>query len=130
SFKQLVDNFGTGANSDVTAFADNILVYVASYNEVDQLSKLLSDKGYLVTKIDGRTMKVGKTEISTSGTKSKKHFIVATNIIENGVTLDIEAVIDFGTKVVPEMDSDNRMIRYSKQAISFGERIQRLGRCL
>nr|AWT22215.1 polyprotein [Papaya ringspot virus] len=128
SFKQLVDNFGTGANSDVTAFADNILVYVASYNEVDQLSKLLSDKGYLVTKIDGRTMKVGKTEISTSGTKSKKHFIVATNIIENGVTLDIEAVIDFGMKVVPEMDSDNRMIRYSKQAISFGERIQRLGR--
>nr|ASV48701.1 polyprotein [Papaya ringspot virus] len=128
SFKQLVDNFGTGANSDVTASADNILVYVASYNEVDQLSKLLSDKGYLVTKIDGRTMKVGKTEISTSGTKSKKHFIVATNIIENGVTLDIEAVIDFGTKVVPEMDSDNRMIRYSKQAISFGERIQRLGR--
>ncbi|ACA42550.1 polyprotein [Papaya ringspot virus W] len=128
SFKQLVDNFGTGANSDVTAFADNILVYVASYNEVDQLSKLLSDKGYLVTKIDGRTMKVGKTEISTSGTKSKKHFIVATNIIENGVTLDIEAVIDFGMKVVPEMDSDNRMIRYSKQSISFGERIQRLGR--
>nr|QRV11540.1 polyprotein [Papaya ringspot virus] len=128
SFKQLVDNFGTGANSDVTVFADNILVYVASYNEVDQLSKLLSDKGYLVTKIDGRTMKVGKTEISTSGTKSKKHFIVATNIIENGVTLDIEAVIDFGMKVVPEMDSDNRMIRYSKQAISFGERIQRLGR--
>nr|QBY26598.1 polyprotein [Papaya ringspot virus] len=128
SFQQLVDNFGTGANSDVTSFADNILIYVASYNEVDQLSKLLTDKGYLVTKIDGRTMKVGKTEIATKGTKSKKHFVVATNIIENGVTLDIEAVIDFGMKVVPEMDSDNRMIRYSKQAISFGERIQRLGR--
>nr|QWE50469.1 polyprotein [Papaya ringspot virus] len=128
SFKQLVDNFGTGANSDVTVFANNILVYVASYNEVDQLSKLLSDKGYLVTKIDGRTMKVGKTEISTNGTSSKKHFIVATNIIENGVTLDIEAVIDFGMKVVPEMDSDNRMIRYSKQAISFWGRDSRLGR--
>nr|AGY36216.1 polyprotein [Zucchini tigre mosaic virus] len=128
SFQQLVANFGTGANSDVTANADNILVYVSSYNEVDQFSKLLNDRGYLVTKVDGRTMKVGKTEIETKGTKNKKHFIVATNIIENGVTLDIDAVIDFGMKVVAEMDSDSRVIRYSKRNISYGERIQRLGR--
>nr|ATY37425.1 polyprotein [Zucchini tigre mosaic virus] len=128
SFQQLVANFGTGANSDVTVNADNILVYVSSYNEVDQLSKLLNDRGYLVTKVDGRTMKVGKTEIETKGTKNKKHFIVATNIIENGVTLDIDAVIDFGMKVVAEMDSDSRVIRYSKRNISYGERIQRLGR--
>nr|YP_001552431.1 cytoplasmic inclusion protein [Moroccan watermelon mosaic virus] len=128
SFQQLVANFGTGANSDVTKCANNILVYVASYNEVDQLGKLLLDKGYLVTKVDGRTMKVGRTEIETKGTSSKKHFIVATNIIENGVTLDIDAVVDFGMKVVPDLDADNRLIRYSKQPISYGERIQRLGR--
>nr|WIW79938.1 polyprotein [Moroccan watermelon mosaic virus] len=128
SFQQLVSNFGTGANSDVTKCANNILVYVASYNEVDQLSKLLLDKGYLVTKVDGRTMKVGRTEIETKGTSSKKHFIVATNIIENGVTLDIDAVVDFGMKVVPDLDADSRLIRYSKQPISYGERIQRLGR--
>ncbi len=128
SFQQLVANFGTGAKSDVTAIANNILVYVASYNEVDQLSKLLLEKGYLVTKVDGRTMKVGRTEIETKGTTKHKHFIVATNIIENGVTLDIDAVIDFGMKVVPSLDADNRRICYNKQAISYGERIQRLGR--
>ncbi len=128
SFQQLVASFGTKSVSDVTQYADNILVYVASYNEVDQLSKLLLEKKYQVTKIDGRTMKVGKTEIETFGTPDKKHFIVATNIIENGVTLNIDAVIDFGMKVVPELDTDNRLIRYSKRPISYGERIQRLGR--
>nr|URC17558.1 polyprotein [Zucchini yellow fleck virus] len=128
SFQQLVGNFGSGAISDVTQNADSILVYVASYNEVDQLSKLLIDKGHMVTKVDGRTMKVGRTEIETKGTKEKKHFIVATNIIENGVTLDIDAVVDFGLKVVPELDVENRVIRYSKKPISYGERIQRLGR--
>nr|YP_009272674.1 CI [Callistephus mottle virus] len=128
SFQQFVQNLGSKANSDVTQYGDNILVYVASYNEVDTLSKLLLDKHYKVTKVDGRTMKSGSMEIVTSGTSSKKHFVVATNIIENGVTLDIEVVVDFGLKVVPQLDIDNRMIRYIKKPISYGERIQRLGR--
>nr|AJD23401.1 polyprotein [Japanese yam mosaic virus] len=126
--KEFVDAQGTGANCDVVRHGDNILVYVASYNEVDLLSKMLIDKGYKVTKVDGRTMKVGKVEIVTSGTPQHKHFVVATNIIENGVTLDIEVVVDFGTKVVPYLDVDNRMMQYQKTPVNYGERIQRLGR--
>ncbi|QCG75828.1 polyprotein [Sweet potato virus E] len=128
SFKSFVEAQGTGSNADVTSTADNILVYVASYNEVDELSRLLIDAGHKVTKVDGRTMKVGSVEIRTSGTTQKKHFVVATNIIENGVTLDIEAVVDFGTKVTAYLDVDLRMIITSKGPISYGERIQRLGR--
>nr|AFO59882.1 polyprotein [Tobacco vein banding mosaic virus] len=128
SFQQFVEAQGTGTNSDVTDEADNILVYVSSYNEVDQLSKMLGLKGYKVTKVDGRTMKNGSTSIKTPGTSAKKHFIVATNIIENGVTLDIEAVVDFGMKVSPSLDVDGRRIMYSKVCINYGERIQRLGR--
>nr|ALE99280.1 polyprotein [Habenaria mosaic virus] len=128
SFQQFVATLGTKGNADVTDKADNILVYVASYNEVDKLSKLLQEKGYLVTKVDGRTMKNGVSDVVTKGTPTKKHFIVATNIIENGVTLDIEAVVDFGTKVVPTLDTDSRRILYSHTSISYGERIQRLGR--
>ncbi|AER59752.1 polyprotein [Keunjorong mosaic virus] len=118
----------TGSNLDVTKDGDNILVYVASYNEVDTLSKLLLEKGFLVTKVDGRTMKLGNVEIATRGTAAKKHFIVATNIIENGVTLDIDVVVDFGVKVQAELDSDLRSMSYKKIPISYGERIQRLGR--
>nr|BDB30826.1 polyprotein [Scallion mosaic virus] len=128
SLQEFVRAQGTGANADVVRHGDNILVYVASYNEVDMLSGLLSERGYKVTKVDGRTMKVGRVEITTCGTPNKKHFIVATNIIENGVTLDIEVVVDFGTKVVPSLDSDNRMMVYKKIPINYGERIQRLGR--
>nr|WRW59424.1 polyprotein [Bean yellow mosaic virus] len=128
SFEQFVAQQGTGANCDMLDVCDNILVYVASYNEVDQLSKMLLERGHIVTKVDGRTMKNGKTEIESKGSKSKRHFIVATNIIENGVTLDIEGVVDFGLKVVPELDVDNRLMRYIKQNVSYGERIQRLGR--
>nr|QED45096.1 polyprotein [Leek yellow stripe virus] len=128
SHQQFVNNLGTGANSDILSCGDNILIYVASYNEVDQLSKLLMDRKFKVSKVDGRTMKSGKIEIITEGTSTNKHFIVATNIIENGVTLDVDVVVDFATKVVPELDEDAHMIRYNKKSISYGERIQRMGR--
>nr|QYA72285.1 polyprotein [Wild potato mosaic virus] len=128
SFKQFVDAQRTGGNADVVQHGVNILVYVASYNEVDMLSKALIEKDFSVTKVDGRTMKHGDLEITTHGTQSKPHFVVATNIIENGVTLDIDVVVDFGLKVVPFLDVDNRSIAYTKTSISYGERIQRLGR--
>nr|BCY26863.1 polyprotein [Turnip mosaic virus] len=128
SFQDFVNAQGSGSNCDVISKGDNILVYVASYNEVDTLSKLLIERDFKVTKVDGRTMKVGNIEITTSGTPSRKHFIVATNIIENGVTLDIDVVADFGTKVLPYLDTDNRMLSTTKTSINYGERIQRLGR--
>nr|AUF72923.2 polyprotein [Papaya leaf distortion mosaic virus] len=128
SFQAFCEAQGTGTARDVISKGDNILVYVASYNEVDQLSKMLVERHFLVTKIDGRTMKLGSTDIVTKGSSQKKHFIVATNIIENGVTLDVDVVVDFGLKVTAEIDYDNRCINYSKTSISYGERIQRLGR--
>lgn len=128
SFQQFVNAQGTGANADMIQYGHNILVYVASYNEVDQLSKLLVEKQFKVSKVDGRTMQVGNVEILTSGTESKPHFVVATNIIENGVTLDVDCVVDFGLKVVASLDCDSRCVRYNKVPITYGERIQRLGR--
>nr|UTE10635.1 polyprotein [Thevetia ringspot virus] len=128
TFADFVQVQGTGVQADMTKTCDNILVYVASYNDVDTLSKMLTDKGYIVSKVDGRTMKLGKCEIQTRGTRAKQHFIVATNIVENGVTLDIDGVVDFGLKVVPFLDMDMKKISYTKACVSFGERIQRLGR--
>nr|UOF93154.1 polyprotein [Tradescantia mild mosaic virus] len=128
SFSTFVEAQGTGANASVIEKGDNILVYVSSYNDVDSLSGMLINKGYHVTKVDGRTMKLGQTTIVTRGTSSKKHFIVATNIIENGVTLDIDVVVDFGLKVKPILQEDDRIVRYQKTSIAYGERIQRMGR--
>nr|UUA79859.1 polyprotein [Bean common mosaic necrosis virus] len=128
SFQQFAQAQGTGSNADMIQHGHNLLVYVASYNEVDQMSRHLLDRHFCVTKVDGRTMQMGNIEIETHGTEGKPHFIVATNIIENGVTLDVDCVIDFGLKVVAQLDSDNRCVRYDKKAVSFGERIQRLGR--
>ncbi|BBD74024.1 polyprotein [East Asian Passiflora distortion virus] len=128
SFQNFSHAQGTGSNADMVQHGHNILVYVASYNEVDQLSKLLIEKQFQVTKVDGRTMQMGRVGIETKGCEGKPHFIVATNIIENGVTLDVDCVVDFGMKVVATLDTDCRCVRYDKKSVNYGERIQRLGR--
>nr|ANQ33994.1 polyprotein [Iranian johnsongrass mosaic virus] len=125
---QFAMELGTGSLADATKYGNNILVYVASYNEVDSLARALSEKHYNVIKVDGRTMKHNVNGIQTTGTDSRKCFVVATNIIENGVTLDVDVVVDFGLKVTADLDVDNRAVIYKKTNISFGERIQRLGR--
>nr|WNF20701.1 polyprotein [Canna yellow streak virus] len=143
SFDSFVNEQGSGSKLDATAVCDSILVYVASYNEVDSLSNRLLERGFSVTKVDGRTMsnvKSNKNPLATAihdgsikmngnnPINGRKHFIVATNIIENGVTLNVDGVVDFGTKVVADLDVDNRAIVYNKVSISYGERVQRLGR--
>nr|UYS84616.1 polyprotein [Miscanthus potyvirus RRuschel-2022a] len=125
---QFVLELGTGSKADATKYGNNILVYVASYNEVDTLSRALTEQHYAVIKVDGRTMKQNTSGIHTNGTPMRKCFVVATNIIENGVTLDVDVVVDFGLKVTAELDVDNRAVIYKKVSISYGERIQRLGR--
>nr|AGF29567.1 polyprotein [Pennisetum mosaic virus] len=125
---QFVMELGTGSKADATKYGDNILVYVASYGDVDSLSRMLAEKHYSVIKVDGRTMKQNVSGINPNGTSTKKCFVVATNIIENGVTLDVDVVVDFGLKVTAELDVDNRAVMYRKTNISYGERIQRLGR--
>uniref|UniRef100_A0A481UMR2 Genome polyprotein n=1 Tax=Dasheen mosaic virus TaxID=29271 RepID=A0A481UMR2_9POTV len=128
SLQGFVQAQGTQSNADMTKHGHNILVYVASYNDVDTLSRQLSERKFKVTKVDGRTMQMGNIEIKTEGSEGKPHFIVATNIIENGVTIDIDCVVDFGQKVVATLDSESRCMRYNKTSVSYGERIQRLGR--
>nr|BCJ04104.1 polyprotein [Pleioblastus mosaic virus] len=143
TFDTFVTEQGTGSRLDATAVCDSILIYVASYNEVDSMSRLLNERGYTVTKVDGRTMNGSnkgnglidqKTHLNIDDElqhqvgRGRKHFIVATNIIENGVTLNVDGVVDFGTKVVADLDVDNRAITYQKTPISYGERVQRLGR--
>ncbi|AQT26513.1 polyprotein [Reed chlorotic stripe virus] len=125
---QFAKEQGSGSKIDATAHGCNILVYVASYNDVDTLSTELTNKQFQVTKVDGRTMKKGVAGIDMHGTPNKPHFCVATNIIENGVTLDVDVVVDFGQKITPSLDSDNRIITCQRVAVTTGERIQRGGR--
>nr|UXG06293.1 polyprotein [Ugandan cassava brown streak virus] len=120
---------GTSVFGDVTKEAGNVLVFVASYSDVDNCANTLKDKGFPVLKVDGRNFRKN-TEVQkqVDAMQGETKFIVATNIIENGVTLDVDVVVDFGEKISPNLCSEERCILLQRQRISQAERKQRFGR--
>jgi hypothetical protein len=112
---------------DVYGKGENVLVYVASYNDVDRLSSLLTEKQIRVRKVDARTV-ASVTNILCDGTREDPLYLVATNIIENGVTLNVDVVVDFGLSVKPCINTLQRRMDYVKSPITWGQRIQRNGR--
>nr|QZA75463.1 polyprotein [Ugandan cassava brown streak virus] len=120
---------GTSVFGDVTREPGNVLVFVASYRDVDVCAEKLKDKGFPVMKVDGRNFRKN-TEVQkmVDEMRGEVKFIVATNIIENGVTLDVDVVVDFGERISPNLCSEDRCILMQRQRISQAERKQRFGR--
>nr|UOF93431.1 polyprotein [Squash vein yellowing virus] len=127
--KQWADMQGTGVHGDATVRGNIILVFVGCYNQVDECSEALRLKGFPVLKVDGRNFRKN-TEVQkmVDELEGEHKFIVATNIIENGVTFDVDTVVDFGERVSPVLDSAGRSIILQKKRISMAERQQRFGR--
>ncbi|AXL95770.1 polyprotein [Passiflora edulis symptomless virus] len=124
-----VENQGRGVATDVSTRGPKILVFVASYSDVDHMSENLRRKGFGVVKADGRTLRnAPKLSETIAACDKPVVYIVATNAIENGVTLDVDCVVDFGEKIVGDVDGDLRCITTKRVKVSKGERIQRLGR--
>ncbi|AYE54789.1 P1 polyprotein [Soybean yellow shoot virus] len=118
---------GKGTKADVSTKGDNILVYVASFSEVDRLTRDLMNKGFRCQKVDSRTL-TNQQSIICDGNPKNPLYLIATNIVENGVTLDVDVVVDFGTEVSPHLNLYAREIEFRKVQISYGQRIQRNGR--
>ncbi|ARS65734.1 polyprotein [Longan witches broom-associated virus] len=122
---------GTGMAHDVTGFGKVAIVFVASYRDVDRLSDELKKRNphFGVIKADGRFLRnIVSLESKVTAEKGDFIFVVATNSIENGVTLTADVVVDFGFKIIGSIDHDNRALVTKRVPISAAERVQRLGR--
>nr|YP_006908983.1 CI [Rose yellow mosaic virus] len=129
SIKAFAEAQGRNSAMDATKYGRIILVFVASYNDVDTATEVLRHKGFGVVKADRRQLRnTPNLSDKISEMQQQFVFVVATNAIENGVTLDVDVVVDFGEKIVGTLDSAYRHIGTRRVKISAGERIQRLGR--
>nr|UYL22157.1 polyprotein [synthetic construct] len=127
--KKWVELQGTNVFGDASSKGEVILVFVATYSEVDEAADGLRNKGFSVLKVDGRNFRKN-TEVQkmVDDLPGPIKYIVATNIIENGVTLDVDTLVDFGERVSPVLDTDGRSIIMARRRISKAERQQRFGR--
>lgn len=120
---------GSGTAMDVSGCGRVVLVFVASYNDVDGSAKCLREKGFQVITADGRTLRnMPNLNERISEARGDHVYVIATNAIENGVTLNVDVVVDFGEKIEADLDPEGRFMGTRRRKISLSERIQRLGR--
>nr|NP_940826.1 CI protein [Oat necrotic mottle virus] len=121
---------GRGTAHDASTLGDVIIVFLTSFREIDESADILCKNPKLgVLKADSRHLR-NKVSLmdDIEAMRSEKKYILATNILQNGVNIHADVVVDFGFKIVPSIDSDNRMITVKRQLINKSDRIQRLGR--
>ncbi|AGZ02786.1 polyprotein [Tall oatgrass mosaic virus] len=121
---------GAGTTHDATKLGKVIIVFLTSFREIDESAEILAGKGNIgYIKADSRHLrnKVNLME-EVEAMKQEYKYILATNILQNGVNIHADVVVDFGYKIVPSIDSDMRMLGTKRQLINKADRIQRLGR--
>nr|WNT97593.1 polyprotein [Alfalfa vein mottling virus] len=120
---------GSGLKHDATQYGKRILVFLPSISTIDRCTNALQKKGYKTLKVDRRTFRDAVNLDEKLAQNSEGFlFIVASPIIQNGVTLNVDVGVDFGLKVEPCFDPHLRGVSTRKVTISVSDRMQRLGR--
>nr|CAD66659.1 polyprotein [Barley mild mosaic virus] len=109
---------------------DTVLVFLAGKAECDRAAsnwnKLYSTNMYAYSLTDDNfTMAYEKivTEMLT-----KRTIVFCTNILETGVTLNVDCVVDFGFTMRPELDLVDKSLTLMRRRVTENERAQRIGR--
>ncbi|CAA88417.1 polyprotein [Brome streak mosaic virus] len=121
---------GLSTKADASKHGKVILVFLTSFREVDSCyDELKRKENFDAIKADSRNLR-NKTSLADLISECKKEFIYifATNILQTGINIEADVVVDFGYKIVPTYDVDNRMLTTTRKPVNKADRIQRLGR--
>nr|WAB51702.1 polyprotein [Wheat eqlid mosaic virus]WAB51703.1 polyprotein [Wheat eqlid mosaic virus]WAB51704.1 polyprotein [Wheat eqlid mosaic virus] len=123
---------GTSSKHDAATKGRIILVFLTTFREIDEAFEIMSKSSngrFGLIRADSRHLR-DKTNLSemVSMMHEKNIYILATNIVQNGININADVVVCFGQKIVAAIDDNNRMLTTKRVAINKADRIQRLGR--
>jgi len=126
---------GKGSAYDVTNKGPVVLCFVQGRKQADNLaakinnSNITSDdnkfKGY---SLHSDNFDVAYNSVIKASNEGEYCFIFCTNILETGVTLNADCVVDFGQTMRPELNIMNKTLRLVSSRVTQFERHQRIGR--
>nr|WID88831.1 polyprotein [Narcissus latent virus] len=128
--EQFIMQLGKGTATDPMQFGDKVLVFLASKSECDQAASRVMSMN-----LDVKAMSLHKDNFKTNYLKvvaamdeSAKVMVFSTNILETGVTLNVDVVVDFGWTNRPHLDLTEKTFLLHRQRVTKAERKQRIGR--
>nr|NP_734295.1 CI protein [Barley mild mosaic virus] len=128
-----VDTFVRSQEKENTLYVlnhDTVLVFLAGKAECDRAAsnwnKLYSTNMYAYS-LTGDNFTIAYEKIVTR-MLTERTIVFCTNILETGVTLNVDCVVDFGFTMRPELDLVDKSLTLMRRRVTENERAQRIGR--
>ncbi|QXU65887.1 polyprotein [Striga-associated poty-like virus 1] len=127
---------GRGTAYDVTKRGPVVLCFVQGRGQADKLaakvnnSSIRDEKGEKFTgySLHSENFDDNYPKVIKASNEGETCFIFCTNILETGVTLSADCVVDFGSTMRPELDIMTKRLSLNAHRVTQFERHQRIGR--
>ncbi|QGV12925.1 polyprotein [Crow-dipper mosaic virus] len=115
---------------DALEYGDKVLVFLSGKNECDKAAAKVNGgvKGVSAISLHKDNFKINYAKVCQQLEMDGKYMIFATNILETGVTLNVDVVVDFGYTNVPDLNLSDKTLLLRKRRVTKAERQQRIGR--
>nr|ASJ27536.1 polyprotein [Chinese yam necrotic mosaic virus]ASJ27577.1 polyprotein [Yam chlorotic necrotic mosaic virus] len=126
----LISAIGTGTILDATKFGDKTLVFLSGKKECDRAATKVNSTNTKVKAVSLHrdNFSTNYNRVCDELTQPGKCYIFATNILETGVTLNVDVVVDFGFTNAPVLNTSDKTLLLNKRRVTQAERKQRIGR--
>nr|AJW83675.1 polyprotein [Artichoke latent virus] len=130
SVDEFIAQLDKGTATDPMKYGDKVLVFLAGKSECDKAaSKVMSTNlGIKALSLHKSNFKANYTKVMNSVDGGDRVIIFSTNILETGVTLNVDVVVDFGFTNSPVLDLTGKTFLLERRRVTQAERKQRIGR--
>ncbi|UTQ50670.1 MAG: polyprotein [Rumex macluravirus 1] len=117
-------------NLDALQHGNRVLVFLSGKNECDRAAAKVSGgvRGVKAMSLHKDNFKSNYTRIVDQLERDEPLVIFTTNILETGVTLNVDVVVDFGYTNSPVLNLVEKTLLLRKRRVTDAERQQRIGR--
>ncbi|APG79050.1 polyprotein [Wuhan poty-like virus 1] len=121
---------GGKTNLDALQYGNNVLVFLSGKSECDRAAAKVSGgvKGVKSMSLHKDNFKINYQKIVDRLEHDEPTVIFTTNILETGVTLNVDVVVDFGYTNAPVLNFVEKTLLLRKRRVTDAERQQRIGR--
>ncbi|BAM36463.1 polyprotein [Chinese yam necrotic mosaic virus] len=126
----LISAIGKGTIMDATKFGEKVLVFLSGKKECDRAATKVNstNSGVKAISLHRDNFSANYNRLCHDLTQPGKIYIFATNILETGVTLNVDVVVDFGFTNTPVLNTSDKTLLLNKRRVTQAERKQRIGR--
>nr|YP_009509111.1 CI [Cardamom mosaic virus] len=130
SIEAFISSIGKGDSLDALNYGEKVLIFLSGREQCNRaaMKTAATQYGIRAFSLHKENFPSNYPKILDALSAPGRCYIYATNILETGVTLNVDVVVDFGFTNQPKLNLTERTLLLEKRRVTEAERKQRIGR--